>query len=118
MDPHFTPVGEWILDGETILARGKLMTSNCLYAFLVEGQANYSYIGLTQRDIEDRMQNIRNAGESQPTNIRVRANIIQALKAGKKVKIHQHKPEGGGSLNASKMEFIRRLQPSWNIMGR
>lgn len=118
MDQQFTPVGEWMLDGNTILARGNLLTPNCLYAFLVVGEATYSYIGLTRRDIEDRMQNIRNAGESQKTNVRVRAKIIQALRAGKRVKIHQHVPESGTSLDVAKSEHIRRLQPDWNIMGK
>ena len=118
MDTSFSLVGEWVLDGDSIEARGELSSSQCLYAFFVDGDDCYSYIGLTTRMIREKMRNIRNADESQPTNPYLKANIIQALKSGKRVEIHEHIPNTGASLNDLKMQFIRQWKPAWNRQGK
>lgn len=100
----------------------KATTDAGVYAFVVEDII--MYVGLTQKGLRQRLEGYRRGHERQRTNYRVKALILEALAAGKRVKVLVATPEptewnGLPVMTAAGLEagLISRIQPSWNILG-
>ena len=120
----FKFVGEWLADGEGIKTSERMPKKVAtVYAFLVDGEL--VYIGLTQTCLYQRMNGYRNGQETQRTNIRVRGQILEALKAGSRVQILAASPEPAflpwNDLPVSvavglESGLIAALKPRWNML--
>lgn len=97
-------------------------TDSGVYSFVVDDVV--MYVGLTQRGLRQRLDGYRRGHERQRTNARVKALILNALAAGKRVKVLVATPEEGSwnglPLNTSaglEAGLIAKIQPAWNILG-
>lgn len=114
--------------GEWNLVNGVLTCSLCkhgedrnvLYFFIVNGEVKY--VGKTVQPLAKRMVGYKNPSASQSTNIKNKANILNALAAGAEVEIYVLISDGmlsfrGFNINlAAGLEdsLIEMLQPPWN----
>jgi hypothetical protein len=119
----FVPVGSWTLADKTIAIECSQHKDavNVLYAFVVGGEP--VYIGKTTQPLCKRMRQYRTPGDSQPTNNRNKAAIIEEIATHHRQVTLYVLPDnglmyyGGFHLNlAAGLEdsLILELKPRWN----
>jgi hypothetical protein len=118
----FQVVGHWCLSGnEPKLQLTNMQNDqNVIYAFVVD--ENVMYIGKTTQPLEKRMYGYQRPGPTQSTNIKNRANILEALEKGRDVQILGLRDNGlhhYGSFHINlaaglEDDLINKLNPEWN----
>ncbi|MBX4967440.1 GIY-YIG nuclease family protein [Rhizobium binae] len=119
----FCFLGEWTPgEDESFRLDAAAPTDGGVYSFVVDDVV--MYVGLTQRGLRQRLDGYRRGHERQRTNARVKALILEALSAGKRVKVLIASPEEGSwnglPVNMSaglEAGLITKVQPAWNILG-
>ncbi len=125
LDLGFIEVGEWrsISGGISHSIVRHLQAKNLLYAFVCKGEV--CYIGTTTGTLKSRMNGYKNAGGTQRTNIRVKAEIMNVLHQSQRVQIFIFLDEGAHTFKgytislAAGLEtvFIAAIRPRWNYRG-
>jgi hypothetical protein len=119
----FSFLGEWKPgEDDGFQLDAKAPPDKGVYAFVVDDFV--MYVGLTQRGLRGRLDDYRRGNERQRTNARVKALILEALAAGKRVKVLVAMPAEGAwnglPINtAAGLEsgLIAQVKPPWNILG-
>ena len=118
----FEHVGRWHCSESGLQLSLKRLrdAAPALYAFVLRGEV--MYVGKTKRTLGDRLYGYLKGSGTQRTNIRVQANILEALRDAESVDIlgfRDPKPEfyGRFRLNlpaALEDDIIAQLDPPWN----
>jgi len=126
IDNGFMLAGTWSLKNNSIIVSltQHEYEKNILYSFVCDGIIKY--IGKTTKTLHQRMYQYQNPGESQKTNHRVNALLLDSLKKGTKIEIFvlqdtQHFKHGIFDVNlAAGLEdnFIHVINPEWNKSGK
>jgi hypothetical protein len=118
----FEPVADWLLDGEGIKLSAMPPAGCAVYAFLLNGQV--VYIGKTTTCVRRRMYGYRKPSLTQPTNNRVKALVVAALKGANQVQLWTVAPPSttwmGLPVNTVvglEEALIADMNPLWNMMG-
>jgi len=119
----FEQTGEWLLSPAgalTISTPPPRMPG--VYAFVQDKEARY--VGVTLRTLFERMNLYRHGHSSQPTNVVMRARLIEELSAAKPVSIYTVQPPdgewNGWPITTSaglEIALIRRYRLPWNKKG-
>ncbi len=119
----FKHIGNWILEGGVLKLNQFDMKKSipALYAFISE--TNILYVGKTNQMLAKRLYFYAKPGPTQSTNIRINANLKQAVLDGQSIDIiafHDDIPKKVGSfiLNLSaglEDDIIRQISPLWNV---
>jgi hypothetical protein len=123
-DAGFKPAGEWMLDGEGIKLSVRPEKGRAtVYIFVLDG--HLVYIGKTETCFRQRMNGYRNPGPSQPTNKRVKALVLKALRERSRVEVLSASPEplewkGFPVCAVVGLEagLISELKPEWNVLNK
>tara|TARA_R110002094_G_scaffold22142_1_gene34321 strand:+ start:3571 stop:4068 length:498 start_codon:yes stop_codon:yes gene_type:complete len=122
VESGFKESGEWLLNEGNIRLSSEPPTSSGVYAKVVNSEV--VYIGVATKNLKQRLNFYRNPGNSQSTNIRLKAKIIEVLESGMSVEILIAMPKPG-SWNGLPVDYvtglefalIERYQPTWNKKG-
>jgi hypothetical protein len=119
----FQVVGNWQLadaDGDKIEFNGELPRTPGVYAFAVDGTV--VYIGVSERDLRQRIKFYAKPGPRQLTSIRINGLVASELRAGKSITLAIAAPEDGKwndfsipMHTALEAGLIKQLRPEWNI---
>lgn len=120
----FQFIGEWTQDPESLIRLdAKAPALPGVYAFIVDDVV--VYVGLTLNGLKTRFDQYRRGHKGRKTSSRIKAQISETLRAGKRVKVLVATPEPmewqdslpvntAAGLEAGLIEMIR---PRWNIRG-
>ena len=81
LESGFSRAGEWYEDGGVLMFRGDLPKGPGVYAFA--GETNICYVGVATMGLAKRLYFYRKPGISQTTSLRVRAALLEHLKASR-----------------------------------
>jgi len=119
----FKKAGDWLLKDENLQfdLREYQDETNIIYAFTINGKI--MYIGKSVQSLKTRVNLYKNAGESQKTNLRVNANLIDELLKGKSISIYAlvfEVPFYYADIQidlAAGLEdgLIKKFDPDWNV---
>ncbi|MGZ3375952.1 MAG: hypothetical protein ACXU8S_05080 [Phenylobacterium sp.] len=119
----FHHTGVWSLDEAGQLAMsGKAPARPGLYAFVASGRC--VYMGLTLRRLDLRLELYRPGRSKQPTNVRLREKLVEAVERTRSVEIYTVSPldsvwSGWPVNTAAGLEaaMLRRFDLPWNRKG-
>lgn len=119
----FEHLGEWKIDGDDgIILSATAPSKPGVYAFALDG--NVVYVGVSARNLRQRLYHYSKPGPRQRTSIRIKALILDHLKRAQTVSVSIIHPErvvwNEVDLpmdTAVEAGLIKMLRPQWNKMG-
>ena len=123
LEAGFVRLGKWTATADDAFKLDSIAPTDAgVYAFVVDGVIRY--VGLTQTGLRTRMGHYVSGHVKQATSSRVKALILDALRAGHLIEvliaISQPLEWNGLPVNtAAGLEagLIRMIQPEWNMQG-